>query len=128
MREELHPDSLSWTATHTAGNDEAFQMAMQLEDREVIDVNGQHVGHVTKCFVDRGKLKACQVTLDEHARNLFRAESQVLEFPLDVISQVDAEAVHLAKPGEQLVHPEDPRPLGAERDEGGADNKPRDVR
>lgn len=128
MKEELRPDSLSWAGERAAGIDEALQMAMQLEDRPVIDVNGEHLGHITKCYHDEGRLSECELTLDRSARTILNTDKSTLPLDPEDVVNVDAEAVHLGKAAEQLVHPEDPRPAHAGRDEGGADNKPKKVR
>lgn len=118
MPEELKPDGLSFAASRDPATLAAWQQARDLEDKTVYDVNGTKLGKVTRCFSEEGALLRCDVTLTPTAKQLLHAEQDVAGVPAAWIARVDEEGVRLRKAGEQVVRPEDPRPLGAEPDRG----------
>lgn len=125
--EELRPDSLSPDSRNDPATLAAWAQATTLEGRPVFDVNGLRLGRVTKCFAEEGVLARCDLTLSANAKGILGVETDVAPVPTTWISRVDDEGIRLLKAGEQVVRPDDPRPLGAEHDEG-AKGKPRKVR
>lgn len=118
MPEELKPDGLSFVASQDPATLAAWQQANDLRDKEVYDVNGAKLGKVTRCFAEEGALVRCDVTLTNNARQLFQAETDVAGVPATWIARVDEGSVRLRKAAEEILHPQDPRPLHAEEDRG----------
>jgi hypothetical protein len=103
----------------------AWAEARGLEDKRVTDVNGLALGRITRCVEEDGALVRCDVTLTGAAKRVLAAPQDVVGVPTDWIAVVDDDGVRLRKAGEELVRPEDPRPVGAEADERGAPELPR---
>lgn len=129
MAEELHRDSLSDRARRDPATLAAWERAAELEDKDVYDVNGRLVGRVTRCFAEGGTLTRCDVTLSENAKGVFGVgDREVAGVPATWIARVKGDRVELDRAGEQLLRPEDPRPLGASDDLRGAPELPRKER
>lgn len=118
MPEELKPDGLGFLAGQDPATLAAWQEARDLQDKEVYDVNGARLGRVTRCFAEEGALSRCDVTLTNAAKQMFHADQDVAGIPARWIASVEDEKVRLRKAGEEILHPQDPRPLGAEEDRG----------
>lgn len=129
MVEELHRDSISDRLLASPNIEETVRFAQQLERRDVFDVNGVRMGRVTRCFGDdEGHLERAEITLDKNAMATLGADENVAVLRPGWIADVAEDGVHLSLAGEQIVRPEDPRPITANPDERGAPELPRKER
>lgn len=129
MPEELNRDSISdQTRATTPAIEEAFEQAQRLQDRALLDVNGLHMGRITRCFADDdGHLATCEVHLSSDAQRNLGAPTNVAQVPAEWIARIEGDEVQISKSGEQVVRPEDPSPVHAEVDRG-AQDLPRSIR
>jgi hypothetical protein len=125
MPEEMKPDGLGFALSRDPATLAAWQESRDLVERDVYDVNGTKLGTITRCFAEEGALTRCDVTLTPTARQVFGVDQAVAGVPAAWIAAVDGRGVRLRKAGEEVLHPEDPRPLGASRDLRGAPELPR---
>lgn len=116
--EELHRDSLSGLDRGDAATLAAWGSAASLEGKDVVDVNGLRLGRVTRSFAEEGLLARLDVTIDGTAQKIADAAQRVAGIPPHWIARVDDDGIHLLKAAEQVLRPDDPRPLGAEEDRG----------
>lgn len=123
--EELHTDSLSDAHRRDPSTLAALAEARSLEGKDVVDVNGIRLGKVTTSFAEEGMLVKMEVTLSENAKGILGAEQEVAGVPADAIARVEGDEVLLRQAGEQIVRPEDPRPIHATDDLRGAPERPR---
>lgn len=99
--------------------------ARTLKDKQVVDVNGQTLGRITRAFAQDGALTRLDVHLTNQARQIFGDTRETVGVPADAIGRVEGDTVRLTQAGEQVLHPEDPRSTSATRDERGAPELPR---
>ena len=125
MPEELRDDSLSFKAKSDPATMAAWQESTELLDHVVEDVNGRRIGRVLKCFAEEGMLTHCEVKVDANAKGVFGADRDVAPVPSTWIARVEGDRIRLNKAGEQVLRPEDPRPMGASDDPRGAPDLPR---
>lgn len=125
MVEELNPNSISGLGRDDPATLAAWAESTQLVDKTVIDVNGQELGRVTRCFAEEGALVRCDVTLSKNAKGIFNAQNDVAGVPATWISQVTDDQVRLRRAAEEILRPEDPRPAHASDDFRGAQGFPR---
>lgn len=128
MEEVSNPFGISGRAGLDPATLAAAEEGLALKDKEVVDVNGLRLGRISRAFAEDGALFRLDVTLTEQAKRLLGAEQETAGVPAVTVAEVDGDTVRLSEAAEAIVHPEDPRPLHAERDERGAPGFPRKTR
>lgn len=127
MPEELKPGGLSGPAQDDPATLAAWADAERLQGKLVYDVNGVRLGKVARAFAEDGAMLRFDVTLSDDTRRDYGAEQKVAGVPPHWVARVDDDGVRLMKAAEQVLHPDDPTPPGAEPDRG-AKGQPRKVR
>lgn len=128
MEEVSNPFGVSGRSEADTASLDARAEALDLQDKTVVDVNGQTLGKVRSSFAEEGALTRFDVRLSEQAKRQFGVTREVAGIPRDAIARVEGEEVRLLQAAEQLLKPDDAAPAHEEGDKRGAPELPRKKR